>query len=346
MRLGRRDMLSASLLSAVGASLPRVLHATSADAPLNGRLTGYLTGLHDPVIIREGATYHVFGSGGWNHNPQISWRTSTDLASWTDNGQPFAAPPKWAFDAIKGAESMWAPDISFLDGRYHLYYAVSTGGSMRSVIGYASTPTLDKTSPRYAWTDHGLVIETFVGGTYNAIDPNHVIDLQGNRWLAFGSYWSGLKLIPLDRRTGKPVPGDKRIYPIAYRPAPEGGDNPVEGAFVFTHGDWYYLFASYDYCCRGAASNYYVAVGRSGDIRGPYRGREGKSMMDGYGTAVIVERPWASTNWRGPGHCGLMHDGERDLIVYHAYDVKNKSVPTLRLAELRWDKGGWPMALT
>lgn len=195
---------------------------------------------------------------------------------------------------------------------------------MRSVIGYASTPTLDKTSPNYAWTDHGLVIETFVGGTYNAIDPNHVIDLQGNRWLAFGSYWSGLKLIPLDRQTGKPAPNDKRICSIAYRPASQGDDNPVEGAFIFTHDQWYYLFASYDYCCRGAASNYYVAVGRSRDIHGPYRGRDGKSMMDGYGTAVIVERPWASTNWRGPGHCGLMHDIGRALIVYHAYDGRDR----------------------
>ena len=339
----RRDILTASTAIIGAAALSNIARA-AAEPPLNDRLTGYLTGLHDPVIVREGDRYHVFGSGGWNHNPQVSWRTSTDLTTWTDNGPPFAAPPKWAFDAIKGAESMWAPDISYLDGRFHLYYAVSTGGSMRSVIGYASTPTLDKTSPRYGWTDHGLVTETFVGGTYNAIDPNHVVDLQGNRWLAFGSYWSGLKLMPLDRHTGKPARGAE-LNSIAYRPAPTGGDNPIEGAFIVIHDNVYYLFASYDYCCRGADSSYYVAVGRSRDIRGPYAGRDGKLMMDGYGTAVIVERPWASTNWRGPGHCGLMHDAGGDLIVYHAYDVKNKAAPTLRLARLTWDVAGWPQAL-
>jgi len=64
--------------------------------------------------------------------------------------------------------------------------------------------------------------------------------------------------------------------------------------------------------------------------------------MDGYGTSVIVERPWASTRWRGPGHCGLMHDGNRDLIVYHAYDAEKKAEPTLRIAELIWDGEGWP----
>jgi len=106
------------------------------------------------------------------------------------------------------------------------------------------------------------------------------------------------------------------------------------------------LFASYDYCCKKEMSNYYVAVGRSRKITGPYLGRDGKSMMDGYGTGVIMERPWASTRWRGPGHCGLYRDGDRDLIVYHAYDTAHDSVPTMRLAELAWSADGWPTALT
>ena len=89
-------------------------------------------------------------------------------------------------------------------------------------------------------------------------------------------------------------------------------------------------------------SNYYVAAGRSKDIRGPYLGRDGKSMMDGYGTAVVIEKPWASTRWRGPGHCGLLHDGHRDLIVYHAYDAQNEGRPTLRISEVTWSADGWP----
>jgi arabinan endo-1,5-alpha-L-arabinosidase len=318
--------------------------AFSAEQNLNERLSGYLTGLHDPVLIREGDTYHVFGSGGWQGRPGPSWRISHDLAQWTDNGEPFGIPD-WAKRAIPEARSVWAPDISRVDGVFRMYYSVSTGGSMRSVTGLATTRTLDRTSPDYGWTDHGLVTETFPGGAYNAIDANFVVDLQGNHWLLFGSYWSGLKLVPLDRVSGKPKPGDHTIYSLAYRPAPEGGDNPVEGGFIFTHGGWYYLFASYDYCCKKEQSNYYVAVGRSRDIRGPYVGRDGKKMMDGYGTAVVVERPWASTRWRGPGHCGLYHDVGQDLIVYHAYDVQNHAEPTLRVARLVWSADGWPTAL-
>jgi arabinan endo-1,5-alpha-L-arabinosidase len=341
--LTRREMLRDTLGGAAFAATGAAFGASSSKPQtLNNGLTGYLTGLHDPVIIREADTYHVFGSGGWQGEPSISWRTSRDLREWINNGSVFKAIPEWAMRAIPNAKSMWAPDISYFDGRYHLYYAVSTGGSMRSVIGLATNRTLDKSSQNYRWEDQGLVIETFEGGTFNAIDANLGLDFQGDTWLAFGSYWSGLKLIRIDRATGKRPPGDDVIHSIAYRPAPEGGDNPVEGAFIFTRGDYYYLFASYDYCCKGLASNYYIAVGRSKSITGPYLGRDGKSMMDGYGTAVIVERPWASTRWRGPGHCGLMHDGQRDLIVYHAYDAEKKAAPTLRLAEIRWSADGWP----
>lgn len=345
-RMSRRGVLRASVASAAGAAGLNAAPTLAETATLNARLSGDLTPIHDPVIIREGGVYHVFGSGGWTKRPSVSWRVSNDLVTWRDNGDPFDAVPAWAKAAIPNANSMWAPDISFVDGQYRLYYAVSTGGSMRSVIGFATTPTLDRASPAYRWTDHGLVVETFPGGTYNAIDANFVVDAKGGHWLAFGSYWSGLKLIPLDKATGKPRPGDKTMYSIAYRPAPEGGDNPVEGAFIFQRDGWYYLFASYDYCCKKAASNYYVAVGRSRKITGPYLGKDGKSMMDGYGTGVIVERPWASTRWRGPGHCGLYRDGDRDLVVYHAYDAEHDSAPTLRLAELSWSADGWPIALT
>lgn len=340
--IDRRTLLSLVL---TGGAAALAGPALAAPPTLNEQLSGWLDGLHDPVIIREGGTWHVFGSGGWTGKPGLSWRTSTDLHAWRDNGSPIAAVPDWAAKAIPGAGAIWAPDIHFVEGVFRLYYSVSTGGSMRSVTGFATSPTLDRADPRYAWTDHGLVVESFAGGTYNVIDANFVVDLEENHWLAFGSYWSGIKLVALDRKTGKPKPG-ARLHSIAYRPAPSGGDNPVEGAFIVPRDGWYYLFASYDYCCKKEQSNYYVAVGRARAIVGPYVGKDGKPMMEGYGTGVVVERPWGSTNWRGPGHCGVYRDGTRDLIVYHAYDVAHASRPTLRLAELTWDAQGWPVALT
>ncbi|UZK67665.1 arabinan endo-1,5-alpha-L-arabinosidase [Sphingomonas sp. M1-B02] len=340
--LSRRGLLSIGVAGA-GAALARPV--LGEPATLNAQLSGYLDGLHDPVMIRDGDIYHVFGSGGWTGKAGLSWRISNDLHSWRDNGSPFDSVPDWAAKAIPDARAIWAPDIQFVDGLFRLYYSVSTAGSMRSVTGFATSPTLDRGSARYGWTDHGLVVESFAGGTYNVIDANFVVDFAGDHWLAFGSYWSGLKLVALDKKSGKPKAGAP-IHPIAYRPpAAPGGDEPVEGAFLFPRDGYYYLFVSYDYCCRKEKSNYYVAVGRARSITGPYLSKEGEPILDGHGTVVLAETPWGSTNWRGPGHCGLYRDRTRDLIVYHAYDVANAARPTLRLAELAWDKEGWPIAL-
>ena len=93
--------------------------ATPPTAPtLNSRLTGDLAPTHDPVIIRQGDVYHVFGTG---HGQRlIETRTSPDLMRWTAGPPVFTALPAWAKQAIPGSDGMWAPDISFVDGRYRL----------------------------------------------------------------------------------------------------------------------------------------------------------------------------------------------------------------------------------
>ncbi|HVI99499.1 MAG TPA: arabinan endo-1,5-alpha-L-arabinosidase [Sphingomonas sp.] len=342
--IDRRRLLGGALITGGFAACPS-FRRTPKPRPLNDRLSGDLAGIHDPVLIREGDVYHVFGSGGWNKKASPTWRVSRDLHHWTDNGEVFEEVPAWVREKVPGGTVFWAPDIARVDDQFRMYYAVSTGGSRRSVIGFATTPTLDRTSPRYGWTDRGMVIETHENSTFNAIDANFVADADGAHWLVFGSYWTGIKMIALDRETGKRLPGDTQIESLAYLPAPNDyGNNPIEGAFVFAHDGWYYLFASYQYCCRGASSNYSVSVGRSRSVHGPYLDNHGRPMMGGYGFEVLSDWPFGSSNFRGPGHCGLYHDGDRDLIVYHADDVK-AGAPVLRIAELAWSRDDWPAAI-
>jgi arabinan endo-1,5-alpha-L-arabinosidase len=324
---------------------PLLLAGTAASAQ-TASPAGDIRPVHDPVLIREGADWHVFSTGiGRDGQGVVSSRISNDLVHWRSGTPPFAKLPAWAEQAIPGARNLWAPDISFVNGRYRLYYSVSTFGSNRSAIGLATTATLDATAPGYGWRDEGMVLASTPADDFNAIDPAFVVDAQGRQWLSFGSFWSGLKLVELDRATGKPLrPGAKPLA-LASRPVPAGAPSIVEAPFIFARGGWYWLIASYDYCCKGVNSTYYTVIGRSKTVAGPYRGKDGSSMLAGGGTMLLRADLQEKERFRGPGHAGHYRGSDGiDRIVYHAYDKENGGAPTLRIATLHWGKDGWPVA--
>ena len=116
---------------------------------------------------------------------------------------------------------------------------------------------------------------------YNAIDPSLVTDASGDRWLSFGSFWSGIKLIRLDNTTGKPASA-ATVYSLAAKPSPD----PEEGSGIVYHGGYYYLFVAVDTCCQGISSTYHIQVGRSASITGPYVDTSGTTMLNGGGMEV------------------------------------------------------------
>lgn len=296
----------------------------------------------DPSLIKQGATYYVFSSG-----PGIDIRTSTDLTHWQVAGHVFDSIPRWALEKVPGASSIWAPDVSYFAGLYHVYYAVSTFGSQRSVIGLATSPTLDPRSAGYHWQDRGLVVESRPGrDNFNAIDPNVVTDPAGNVWLTFGSQWSGIKQARIDPLTGSLAPTNGsglrgRTAPrfhftsLAFRPSA----GLIEAPFVFQHGGQYYLFVSFGACCRGVNSTYQIMVGRSSSPNGPFLDHSGRPMVHGGGSLVLA----GSGRWRGPGSSSVLADGSRDWLVFHAYDAMNSGLPTLQVRPLSWTPDGWPV---
>lgn len=313
-------------------TLPKPTETPTATVPSPVTLepTGFIQRIHDPVMVKEGDAYYVFSTGA-----RLIIICSPDMVTWEFCGRVFERPPGWIITAVPGIGDLWAPDIAYYNGRWQLYYSGSTFGSPRSVIGLATNVTLDPTSPEYSWVDEGLVIESTGAENWNAIDPNFIVDADGNPWLAFGSYWSGLKLIQLDPATGKPSAEAPTIYAIAQRPT---GSPAIEAAFIVHRHGYYYLFASFDQCCQGAGSTYNVRVGRAASITGPYLDRDGMPMLEGGGTLILQ----AYDRWRGPGHNGIFQEGATDWIVYHAYDARQSGISKLRIESLGWDAEGWP----
>ena len=102
--------------------------------------------VHDPMMAREGNQYFVFGTDQGRVPPFLEFKCSPDMIHFTNCGHVFDAWPAWVRAAIPRASNIWAPDVSFFNGVWHLYYAVSTFGSQTSVIGLATTPSLDPTN--------------------------------------------------------------------------------------------------------------------------------------------------------------------------------------------------------
>ncbi|MGI4734365.1 MAG: arabinan endo-1,5-alpha-L-arabinosidase [Janthinobacterium lividum] len=296
--------------------------------------------IHDPVLTRQNGTYYLFGTG----NGITVW-SSKDRQTWTPEKPVFATPPAWAVRDVPGFKGhIWAPDISLANGQYSLFYSISTFGKNRSAIGLATNKTLDPRSPDFKWVDHGAVIESVPGrDMWNAIDPNLVRDERGTPWLTFGSFWNGIKLVQLrPDLTGPAEPAQWRT--LARRPRAAAltdslpGDGAIEGPFIFRHGEYYYLFVSFDYCCRGPQSTYKMMVGRAHTLTGPYLDAAGTPLEQGGGTLVLA----GDANWFGVGHNAVATFDKVDYLIFHGYDGHDNGRPKLRIEPLTWSAAGWP----
>lgn len=297
--------------------------------------------VHDPVLAEENGKYYMFTTG-----MGVGMMSSADgMKTWKLEKAPLDPIPTWAQELVPAYKGhTWAPDIRRVGDKWHLYYSCSTFGKNISVIGMATNKTLDPASPDYKWEDQGMVVQSIPGQTdWNAIDPNLIIDREGQAWLNWGSFWDGIQLVQLGEDLRTPV---SQPQTIARRRRPEtvahlnehANLNAIEAPFIVERDGWYYLFCSWDYCCKGLSSNYKTVVGRSRTITGPYVDREGRQMLQGGGTLVAG----ADSQYCGVGHCGVYELDGKWYIVAHAYDRAKNGASKLYLRELRWVEG-WPM---
>ncbi len=302
---------------------------------------------HDPSIAKDGDTWYLFGTAnGPVRKGELPIRCSNDLHVWRMCGYVLDKIPEWIRKESPETKELWAPDISYFNGEYHLYYAFSVFGKNTSGIALLTNKTLNPKSADFHWVDRGLVLRSRLEDDFNAIDPNLVLDEKGQPWLSFGSFWTGIKMRRIDAKTGLLSAEDAKIYSLATRKRP---DNPppnppelpgdwqaVEAPFIIRHGDFFYLFVSFDLCCRGTKSNYKTMVGRSQSITGPYVDAAGKPMLDGGGTPLLL----GNKRWLGPGGESLLQQKDGDIIVFHAYDGTSGDA-YLQISTVAW-VDGWP----
>ena len=285
----------------------------------------------DPSLVHDERTgnWYVFSTGDpLVAGGTIQIRRSSDLLNWTYAGTVFNTIPAWVTQAVPGVINLWAPEIHVHDGMFYLYYAASTFGSNRSVIGLATNRTLDPNQ----WVDQGIVAESQVTDDFNAIDPAVIEGRDGTPYLAFGSFWSGIRMWTLQWPSGKLAPGQGAPLRLADRFVPP---NAIEAAQLTSHEGWFYLFVSFDFCCQGTNSTYKIAVGRARNPTGPFFDKIGTPLEHGGGTVILSEQ---GTQF-GPGGESVYGD----LLAYHYYDGTANGDIRLGIRKIAWSDDGWPI---
>jgi arabinan endo-1,5-alpha-L-arabinosidase len=267
----------------------------------------------DPAVIRAkdghwyayGTTDAVRQSAGDESLHYLPILRSDDLLHWTYVGDVFEpdARPGW-----HPADSLlWAADIRYVDGAYHLYYSLAQpprGPGRLFTVGVATAPT-----PVGPWRDSGAeVIDRGTCATEADLDPALFTDLDGTRRLYWGSF-EHLCTAELD------AAATRVVGPVT---AVHAGF--AEGAFVLRRGGFHYLLVSESTCCSGAFSGYQVKVGRSRSPRGPFLDPEGIPLTAPHTKGGLVAAANGDT-WVGPGHPTVATDlAGQDWLVYHAVD--------------------------
>ena len=324
--------------------------AAGLDDLVGGKsVVGDTSPVHDPaLIIDDDGTWYVYSTGllaRENGGTIQIWSSHDEGTTWEYTGTVWDEIPAWIDEHFSGGplpENLWAPEIYENDGTYYLYYSASQFGGNNSLTALATNTTLDPEDPDYEWVDQGVVVESPVMGldpanpnkTFNAIDAGIVEDADGKPYMSIGSFWYGIFLVPLEWPSGKPVEDwQSRTVNLADRFIP---GNPIEAPYIMQRDGYYYLFTSFDFCCRGADSTYKIAVGRSTSVTGPYLDKEGRDMFGG-GGSILLESHGAMNGVGGQSVFG-------DYLAFHYYDASNETtpyIPTLGLQKMGWEDG-WP----
>jgi beta-xylosidase len=255
----------------------------------------------DPSILRDGDNYYIVHSS-FEYYPGLLIRQSKDLINWT--------PVTNALHKYVG--SVWAPDLVKYNNKYYIYFPANN-------TNYVVTAN----SINGPWSEP---IDLKIGN----IDPGHVVDENGKRYLYFssGGYVplsdDGLSVAGEYKHTynGWPIPREWTIELFA-----------LEGPKLVKRGDYYYLTVAKG-GTAGPATSHMIISARSKSPFGPWENSPYNP---------IVRTKSSSERWWSKGHGTLFEDTKGDWwMVFHGYEKDHYNMGRQTLLEpVEWISDGW-----
>ncbi|MBF4492346.1 arabinan endo-1,5-alpha-L-arabinosidase [Flavobacterium sp. MR2016-29] len=328
-------------------------------------------------------------------NGHFFYRRSKDLINWEFMGSSMTQAPAWVKDSLNNKRARmspalppianpnygyWAPCVRKVGNKFRMYYSIvvtnpivgtdtNTSWSERAFIGLAETDDLASNN----WVDKGMVVcsepdgvKSYVrnGGNdwdayfkFNAIDPSFIQTPEGDQYLIYGSWHSGIAALKLNPATGKPDKL-KTIEDYGVRIAGRGNVSTnrwqaLEGPEIIYNPDtqYYYLFLAYD----ELSVAYNTRVARSKNILGPYLTISGSSITTGADCYPMLTHPYGfknHTGWVGISHCAVFQNPDTKQWYYASQARLPEGVAGINVSNavmmghvrgIQWTEDGWPV---
>lgn len=282
----------------------------------------------DPSIVRVGDDYYL-ATSTFEWWPGVRLHHSRDLVHWRLIGHALTRESQLNLRGIADSGGVWAPSLSYADGRFWLVYTnVRTCGMGRPFkdVGIYLSTAPDILGP---WSEP-LSLNSI------GFDPSLFHDDDGRKWLV-NMMWdfrpgknrfAGIVLQEFDPQKGKLTGPLTRIL---------AKDVLTEGPNLYKRGGWYYLMLAEG----GTGWNHGISMVRSRTLAGPYE-------LDPQ-AAVLTTR--ADPGWplQKAGHGELVQTQSGEWFLAHLASRPLGSGDRRRctlgretcLQRVRWTDDGW-----
>ncbi len=255
----------------------------------------------DPTILRDGEDYYMTHSPFIYKPGFLIWH-SKDLSTW--------APVTRALSDWNG--SAMAPDLVKHNGKYYIYFP-SGGTNYVTVADRIEGP----------WSEP---VDLKISG----IDPGHVVDENGNRFL----FVNEGEMVALSPDGLSAVSEKKKVYDgwnIPSRWVTEGKYR--ESPKLFRKNGYFYMVSA-EGGTAGPPTSHMVIMARAKTLDGPWENSPYNPIVHTYSD---------SERWWSKGHGTLIDDTDGNWwVVYHAYANNNHALGRQTLIEpVEWTSDGW-----
>ncbi|MDT7543451.1 MAG: hypothetical protein QOE33_3355 [Acidobacteriota bacterium] len=280
----------------------------------------YLNPVHardfpDPYVLKFAGEYFAYCTGFWSDGRCFGVMRSRDLIVWEELAGALAPLP--------GHHTCyWAPEVSYRDGKFLMYYSVGNETLMHVRIAVAERP-----EGPFVDSGHRLTHEEF------AIDPHVFVDADGARYLFYATDFlththvgTGTVVdrmiddFTLEGRA-RPVTRARHDWQVYDPNRKEKGGlrwHTVEGPFVLKRKDRYYeMFSGGNWQNVSYGVSYAVSDRVLSD-------EEWEQHADGVKSLPILRT--IPEKVVGPGHNSAVHgpDNQQLFCVYHRWSEQGR----------------------